>query len=333
MKDVFCTKAADSFFELFSDLLESLELTFPHSPVMHALVQEYRDLVRDADQKQFLHTCAGMLQRPLVPGCVKYARAVEAITGSPVTVMHALHYRDLKAVCESCTANFGDAVPLLADMSNDDTNIFWQYVNELCAKCLQYARVPAPKIPTTGEIAQNIQARRSARQAPAKQAASAPVTTGGHAGTLAGLGDLWAELCRLRGTVPAPTFTPERQARLQKMECKTTDAFRDEFPELGAHAYDAASEGAVERIHSLVAMCNGIPPNMMSGIESMAASIVQDINEGRTNLANLDMESIGQTVLSNVSDQDMAAFTKNIDTILPALHKMHSSSASDGASK
>ena len=65
-----------------------------------------------------------------------------------------------------------------------------------------------------------------------------------------------------------------------------------------------------------------IPTDMMHGIESVANQLVQDIASGKASMDSLDVESIGQKVLSGVSRRDVQAFATNIDKILPAIGSM-----------
>ena len=70
-------------------------------------------------------------------------------------------------------------------------------------------------------------------------------------------------------------------------------------------------------------MESAIPGNMMRGIESVASQLVSDITAGRATMGEIDVEDIGQRVLSSVSTRDVQDFTKNIDKILPAIQNMN----------
>ena len=58
---------------------------------------------------------------------------------------------------------------------------------------------------------------------------------------------------------------------------------------------------------------------MMRNIESVANKLVQDVASGRASLDSMDVEAIGQQVLSSVSPEEISAFAGNLDKILPAL--------------
>ena len=78
----------------------------------------------------------------------------------------------------------------------------------------------------------------------------------------------------------------------------------------------------LQRIAALTAMDAAIPQDMMSGIESVANKLVMDLQQGKADLGSLDVETIGQQVLSQVSQEDIASFANNMDKIIPALERM-----------
>ena len=61
------------------------------------------------------------------------------------------------------------------------------------------------------------------------------------------------------------------------------------------------------------------PLNMMNGIENVANKLVSEIASGKTSLENLNIEQIGQQVLSGVNPEEMTQFANNMDKILPAI--------------
>jgi hypothetical protein len=95
------------------------------------------------------------------------------------------------------------------------------------------------------------------------------------------------------------------------------------FPELGNEMFTEDECGIMERMRNLVTMDDCIPSNMMRGIESVANKLVRDINSGACDLSTLDLEGIGQQVISGVNDADMGTFAANIDKIIPALERAH----------
>jgi hypothetical protein len=61
---------------------------------------------------------------------------------------------------------------------------------------------------------------------------------------------------------------------------------------------------------------------MFQKIETYAAQLAEDIVSGKKKMNNLDIEKIGQSVLNDCSEEDINAFTNNMNKILPALTKL-----------
>ena len=77
--------------------------------------------------------------------------------------------------------------------------------------------------------------------------------------------------------------------------------------------------GLLDRALGLVTMEGAISAPMMRNIESVANQLVQDLTSGKADLSTLNIEALGQQVLSQVSQEDVSSFAKNLDKIIPAL--------------
>ena len=53
-----------------------------------------------------------------------------------------------------------------------------------------------------------------------------------------------------------------------------------------------------------------------------AQQLAKDISAGKADLGSLDLEALGQQVLSNVAPGDVSSFASNLDQILPALSRL-----------
>ena len=60
---------------------------------------------------------------------------------------------------------------------------------------------------------------------------------------------------------------------------------------------------------------------MMHKIEDMASRLANDLVSGKTPLGEVDLNDIGNQVLSQCSSDDMRYFAGNIDSILPTIGK------------
>ena len=137
---------------------------------------------------------------------------------------------------------------------------------------------------------------------------------------VSGMEDAWNNLCKDRSKNVALTVELRERVRLACRSPRfTSDSLQDHFPELGADEYTTEQLACAHRLQSLMNMDASIPTNMMRGIESVASRLAGDINRGKCDLGSLDLEKIGQEVISNVSENDIMSFAANIDKILPTL--------------
>ena len=58
---------------------------------------------------------------------------------------------------------------------------------------------------------------------------------------------------------------------------------------------------------------------MLGTIESYATDLAGKITSGDTDLSQLDLQSIGEDVLRQCSEEDMSQLANNISSLLPAL--------------
>ena len=61
---------------------------------------------------------------------------------------------------------------------------------------------------------------------------------------------------------------------------------------------------------------------MMGKIENMASKLANDIMSGKKDMGSMDLQSIGEEVLSQCNSADMSHFADNIDKILPAINNL-----------
>ena len=302
------------------DLAESLLGIFPDCGELCAwcaTLTNGMDLEGEA-LMDFLRTLASHLTTAVPHKMVKYDRAVLSITGTPLNVYQVLMYRDAATVAKV----FPRLEALRMDekvrtLSADDAGTFWQFVHEAMQYTLRATQTIPPTVPTTEQIAENIERRR--RQRDQIQAATPPQSLS----VADGVDDLWKELCHTRDVKPT-SMTDDLAERVARHIAADTDedAMHLHFPELGAAEYSEESLGLARRIGSLCTMRSAIPTNMMNGIEKVAASLVRDINAGTVDFASLDVEKIGEQVLKGVGESDVGEFANNLEKILPALQTM-----------
>lgn len=312
------------------DLIESLLSTFPNCSELARwcrIVSEGLECEGDS-QMEFLRTLTTHLMTAVPRKMVKYDRAIHSITGSPLTVYQMIMYKDIAPLSVIFPDLSGiDMDAKIKTLSSEDAGMFWQFLHEAMQFTLRCTQVVPPTIPTKEEIAADIERRRRQRdmvqQQPTSSITRANEEQDGGMSLVHGLDDLWKELCLTRNVTPT-TVCNELTTRISKHMTATVsdDVLHKEFPELGPGAYSEESIALVRRIGSLCTMKHAIPANMMNGIERVASSLVRDINSGRIDFASLDIERIGQEVLTGVGESDVGEFASNLERILPALQTM-----------
>lgn len=324
-----------SFWEIMGDFATALETTFPDCAETKDWGLYMRNVVKGDDALMRTNVgkwCEGM-QRPLKKA--KYAKAVQSITGAPATTYHAVAYRDIDALelsFESLHA-LRLGTKLKSDVMNDESkSVFWKYMEELNKHSFVYGKVTAPKVPTPDEIAADIQRRKGG---------SSSLPDGGPV-LQQGLREVWQQLCESRGNACDAFKADDLHTRILAAikgahgdeggtiadGCRAQDAtafgaLANEMPELRGDASVSEQQWSLlEKALGLSTMEDAIPAPMMRGIESVANQLVKDIAAGKTDLASLNIEAIGQQVLSGVNEKDVSSFAGNLDKILPALTKM-----------
>lgn len=330
MKDIFAAKARSSFWEIMKDFAESLNATFPDCPeiqdwylYMTNVVPNDKKLLSEGVDKWH----AGMLD-PLKKGCAKYAKAVSSITQKPAMVYHAIAYHDMEAADASSEqlAQLGLSSKIMK-MSEEERSIYWQYLEELNRHSFEALRDTPPSVPTSKEIAEDIKRRKHQN---VKTNATGAVKQGAY--------DLWQSLCDARGgtAVLSQVYSNDSltskistllsdEALSHSLKAHSPEAFStlcESIPELKGDPPTEEQWGIMDKAIGLTTMNDSIPASMMSGIESMASKLAQDIASGKADLSTLNIEAIGEQVMSGIPAGDMSSFANNIDKILPALQAL-----------
>ena len=313
MKNVFAERAHKAYWDLMVDFADSLQSTFPDCAETKDWCLYLKNVVvgdakREAEGLD--KWCAGM-RTPLKKA--KYAKAVQSITGEKATVYHAFAYRDIDAADLSFEALQSLALPdKVKSMDAETRTIFWQYLDELN----RHAMRDPPQVPTSEAIAADIERRRGGGSQPAA--------------LHHGLSEVWTLLC---GCAPSSDKLAEVAAeKLPDQERTVADACRARDPVGAEHLARTFPELTLplteerwlllDKALGLACMETAIPKPMMGAIENVANQLVKDLTTGKANIASLDLESIGQQVLTNVSPDEMSSFAQNLDKILPALDRI-----------
>jgi hypothetical protein len=326
MKDIFSKKSQNSFFEVLQYFVESLEEMFPADLEVKEWALWFRNVVVDNEKKrqEGVAKWVECMQTPLSKGSARYAKAVQSILGSPATVYHAIAYHDAHAADASSLM----LQPLcLCEKLQDDAmdemqaKLFWEYMESMNEHAFAAMRISPPTVPTPEQISEDILKRKD-KSGAASSSTGEPVLR-------VGMKDLWVQLCATcNEEALTTTACPEIVASAAwAQRCKERDlsAWNDlklSLPPGQTTPTDAQWE-VLDRMIAFQVMDSSIPSNMMHGIESMASRLVQDMQSGKADMSSLNMETIGEQVLANVSQEEIASFANNMDKLLPALQKMN----------
>lgn len=281
------------------------------------------------------HAC---MIEPLDPKVSKYAKAVSRILKEPACLYNAVEYKDAAAL---------KGAPLLTglvllDPADTDRSSHWKMLGLACRyaqlACMQaYVRSPTP-----AEIHENIEQTRASRRA-ALSPSNVSMTHAFRSGLEA--------LAKHAGEHSAEMATRVRAASEDEIKevCNhwasalsgegVEDALRDQNPEplldvewpfltdeergaLRASLQGPNSSNAFSTLNQLVSFTRvhqHIPTNMMSQIEKTAADLAASISSGQQSLDSLDLTKIGESVLKNCSESDMAEVAQNINKLLPQM--------------
>ena len=276
-----------------------------------------------------------ILNEPVNPKHAKYAKAVGRILkGEQATLFFAVEYRDAESL--KASDSFMECFPgFLGDGADEKRRArTWQTLRAMARLCYTIQSVEPPAVPTRAEIEANISQFRAS-----KQRAKTARPAGGSGSmqraffeklleTTSALPASRGDACRARlHAIP----THEHGAVCAKwaehqFTCRSepfgSDIFTSE--EQGAFASLEASKWNVVETHfrqlnDLSKVQQNIPSSMLGTIENYATSLAGKITSGDADLSNLDLQSIGEDVLRQCSEEDMTQLANNISSLLPAL--------------
>ena len=342
MSDLFAKKSKKEFVEYASGLLEMMAQTFPecaetkatHARCVELASEEQR--VDDAIDAWLAH-----LNTPLNGKKIKYAKAIERIIKSPATVMHALTYHDVEGIqahMDSPLAKQLGVFDKVADerVTDADKKVMWKFLEKMASSAFEAVQTAPPPVPTRQEIQENIKNRKKETTDDGPPSMQRAFQT--HINAMC---KSWGQSAVLDGDEVKVKAWMERWASFAQREndgkknsalCNARDFkvlvdLRRDFPELKVPADDAIEESVwvnICQLNSFSTVVDSIPTGMMGRIETMASKLADDIIAGRTDMASVNLNDIGQQVLSQCGESEMDKFADNIETLLPALQNFQS---------
>ena len=271
-----------------------------------------------------------VLSKPLPKG-IKYAKAVQRILGHPAPLYVGVEYKDVSLFLDE---EFSSIVKAPLDAEG------WralQAANRLAACALG---IDIDRAPSREEIQQNIHAVQMAKKKPETSSVSQACKM-----TYVGLGEALGDEAATRAlseraaAVDDKELTAAWAAMLQErpgfadecaqrqpppMEAWTAvpPAARQALCAALAGSRDAKAWSSVDQMNGYSKITSNIPTGVMSKIETMASRLASDLQSGSVTMETLNLQNIGEQVLSDCSESDLSKLTGNIGDLLPVLSQM-----------
>ena len=337
-KDTFKARSQKAFWELSLEFAEELGKSFPNCSDTKDLILWGKNVIVGDDQEEengIINWYNAMLE-PLKK--TKYSKAVERITGSPPTIYHAVIYKDHESMASSSSSQSLKRLNISEKMNDpsftdEKKELFWKYMNRLNKYAEEFVEKDFPKVPTREEISENIKKNKQ-----------------GDVGTtqpsmIKGFNTSLSVFCEMRNCKNVYDLSSDNET--SKMFNKWVDVSKqeiggktistlckerkeeiipklaEEFPEIDwKEPVNEGQWGVLVKLFSFCDVGEAIPSQMMGKIENMASKLASDIMSGKKDMASMDLQSIGEEVLSQCNSSDMSRFADNIDKILPAINNL-----------
>tara|TARA_B100001989_G_scaffold253156_1_gene238478 strand:+ start:1326 stop:2348 length:1023 start_codon:yes stop_codon:yes gene_type:complete len=337
-KDTFKIRSQKAFWELSIEFADELGKSFPNCSDTKDLILWGKNVIVGDDKEEengIINWYNAMLE-PLKK--TKYSKAVERITGSPPTVYHAVIYKDHESMSLSSSSASLRRLNISEKMNDssftdEKKELFWKYMNRLNKYAEEFVEKDFPRVPTREEISENIKKNKQGDTASSQPS------------MLKGFNTSLSVLCEMRNC--KNVYDLSSDSELSKMFSKWVEVSKEEidgktisvlckerkeeiipklsevFPEIKWEEPIEESQWVVLiKLFSFCDVGEAIPSQMMGKIENMASKLANDIMSGKKDMGSMDLQSIGEEVLSQCNSADMSHFADNIDKILPAINNL-----------
>tara|TARA_B110001450_G_scaffold256652_1_gene287993 strand:+ start:3084 stop:4145 length:1062 start_codon:yes stop_codon:yes gene_type:complete len=334
MSEFFVQKSKTEFIEYAIGLGELISERFPECTETKECIKTLRSMDGNALDEALNHWMIH-LSTPLTKK-VKYAKAVERIIKSATTVMHALKYHDMDGIETHIKSELSTKLDIFSKfkddkITDDDKKVVWKFLEKIAASAHEAKEKTIPTIPTRQDIQDNIRTRKKETTEdgpPSMQRAfvthiNALCKTWGQSTVLED-DDAKIKSWMTRWSLFAQKEANgvKNSARLAEKDPTVIDDMRTDFPELHIPTDIVLEDGVwvnFSQLTSFSTVVDAIPTGMMGRIEDMANKLADDIVSGKTDMASVNLNDIGQQVLSQCNEGEMDKFAGNINNLLPAL--------------
>lgn len=281
------------------------------------------------------------LQQPLNPKRTKYAKAVERITQKPCTVFHAIAYRDIATLKHSMTSDMITRLDLFSKyesstIDDDARTTGWKLLDKINAACLEFHEESPPQVPSRTEIQENIRMRNTkSEDTPSMgkafhthfNALCASIGSKSAIPDNASDSEIKQYMGKWNSFSHDSTDGENNSALCQRSDPRVLASLTTWFPDIIVPS-EKHTNGTlwknITQLNGFATVTENIPSDMMGRIESMANKLADDIVSGKTDMGSVNLQDIGEQVLSGCNEEDMSQFANNIDKLMPALQQFQS---------
>lgn len=328
MDNIFQEQAKKQFIDFLKYFIEQLSKWFPESEESLNKIEE------EIDASETLEKWYKNMNTPLSKK-IKYGKALERILSKPAILYHVCEYNDIESLQATSIIEILDKLDIFEKykssiIQDDDKNkkIFWKYIHEINNSCWKAFDQQNPYVPTRDEIQKNIKNKKNTeKESPSmnkafqtslsslcKYTKNKDITENKSDEELQTLMTRWSNFSQ--DSIDNQKIT----VLCNQKNIEVINKFNQHFEEI------QIIENPSEEVWNTIIQLNGysavgenIPTKMMGRIENLANKLADDIVNGRANISDMNLQDIGQQVLSQCDESEMNKFASNIENLIPAL--------------
>ena len=351
---ILTNRSQQHFVDTMIALVDAWTECFPDCETTKVYLNSLREL-SDTEKNNLIKEWHTAMDTPINPKKAKYCKALERILTAPPSIYIACEYKDADVLFASVNSiELFDHLKLAdkyksEEVSNEDRSLLWRFIQELNRAALLCMEKQMQYVPSRDEIQENIRKHKQQRNL----AQGPPSMTKAFSSAFISISELMSKE-NVEGGDDLKTFaqglsdaeyndllykwTTMTQETDMETACKENNieqlisckwsALDDKYEDC-IKAGLKTLNGAVicnylDQMNSFCRVQKHIPNGLMGRIEDYAFKLANDISSGTCDLSNLNLNQIGQDVLSGCDTNEMSALANNINELLPTLNSLRS---------
>lgn len=336
MKDIFKEDNKKQFMRLFKIFTDSITEKWPDCQDTKDYKLLFDNVVMHDENKQTELLDAWYANLTIaLSRKVKYTKALERILSNhnmTPTLYHACAYNDIDALDMTSESDALRALGICSKyrenvFDENDKKIFWRYIQELNDITLKYFDSKLLYVPSRAELQANIKSKKNSISNDIPSMHKAFQTSLSSLCSVNKISDISNDIADEKLQSYITRWSQFTQDSVNSTKIPTACSQKDpsvfaklteHFPEIVVSNYED-SWNIIVQMNGYSAVGENIPSKMMGKIENIASKLADDIVNGRTDMTSMNLNDIGQQVLSQCDENDVSQFTNNVENLLPAL--------------